>query len=336
MKLGYKDIANFSKTRPKEARVVLIYGPDTGLVKERATELAKSWVPDIHDPFSVSVLMGSAIDDDQARLSDEANAGSLMGGDRLIWIREAGNGIAPALKDYLKSGVNPSALLIIEAGNLTPKDALRKICEESAAAVALPCYVEDERDLATLIRAELDKHALKIAPDAVQFLANVIKGDRMRARMEIEKLSLYCHGKGTVNLEDAKISAGEIGTASLDDLVYAMSGGNKALCLNSLQKLLAEEVDPIKILRSLQYHVQKLLQVRAEIDEGAHIDNAIKSLQPPLFFKQADQFKAHVNRHNHAHLRKILLQLGELEARTKKTGAKTETLLAQFLLKAAA
>ena len=336
MKLGYNDIPHFTKTRPREARIVLIYGPDTGLVKERASMLAKLWVPDIHDPFSVSILMGAVIDDDPARLLDEANAGSLMGGDRLIWIKDAGNGMVPPLKDYLKSGVNPNALLIIEAGNLAPKDALRKICEEAAQAVALPCYVEDERDIASLIRLELEKNQLKIAADAVQFMAQAIKGDRMRARMEIEKLSLYCHGKGMVSVEDVKMSTGEAGTASLDDLVYALSAGNKFLCLSSLNRLLAEEVDPIKILRSLQYHVQKLLQVRALIDEGVNLDAALKTLQPPLFFKQADQFKAHVSRHNHAHLRKILLQLGELEARTKQTGARSETLLAHFLLKAAA
>lgn len=336
MKLGFRDIAPFLKTRPKDVRVVLIYGPDTGLVKERATDMAKLWVADIHDPFSVSVLNGDVFEDDAARLPDEANAQSLMGGDRLLWVKDAGNGMAPALKDYLKAGVNQSCLILLEAGNLAPKDALRKICEDAPLGAAVPCYVEDERDIATLIKSELAAQNLKIAPDAVQFLSQVIKGDRLRARMEIEKLTLYARGQDSVSIEDAKASAGEAGTSSLDDLVYAMSGGNRAACLQALNRLLAEEMDPIKILRSMQYHVNRLLLVRAQIDEGASMDAAVSKLQPPLFFKQADQFKAHAQRKSHADLRKIMVQLGDLEARTKQTGAKVDTLMAQFLLKIAA
>ncbi len=42
MKLGFRDIANFLKTRPKVARIILIYGPDSGLVKERAADWPKN------------------------------------------------------------------------------------------------------------------------------------------------------------------------------------------------------------------------------------------------------------------------------------------------------
>jgi DNA polymerase-3 subunit delta len=336
MKLPPKSINDFFKQRPAEARVLLIYGPDTGLVKERATAMAKLWAGDINDPFSVAVMVGDTIDNDPARLSDEANAQSLMGGDRLVWIKEAGNGITPPLKDYLKGSVNETTLIIIEGGDLKPKDALRKLCEDAPRAVAIPCYVEDERDIANLIRADLTGAGFKIAPDAVQFLAGVIKGDRARARMEIEKLALYAHGNDNITLEDAKASTGDMGSASLDDLVYSMTGGNRVLCLQSLGRLLAEDVDPIKILRSMQYHLHRMLQVRAALDEGVSMDQAIGALQPPLFFKQADQFRAHVMRHTHKNLRTNLLRLGDLESRTKQTGAKVDTLISQFILKIAA
>ena len=336
MKIAPKAIAEFLKSRPAEARVILIYGPDTGLVKERATIIAKSWVNDINDPFAVAVLVGNVIDDDPARLSDEANAQSLMGGDRLVWIKEAGNGMAPPLKDYLKGNINETTLILIESGDLKPKDALRKLCEEAPRAAALPCYIEDERDIANLIRGDLTSHGFRIAPDAVQFLAGVIKGDRARARMEIEKLALYAHGNDNISIDDAKASAGDMGSSSLDDLVYSMTGGHRVQCLQALQRLLAEDVDPIKILRSMQYHLHRMLQVRAALDEGASMDQALATLQPPLFFKQADQFRAHVGRFTHKQLRTNLLRLGDLESRTKQTGAKVDTLMAQFILKIAA
>ena len=38
---------------PKGLTVALVYGPDAGLVQERAEKLLKSVVPDLTDPFNV-------------------------------------------------------------------------------------------------------------------------------------------------------------------------------------------------------------------------------------------------------------------------------------------
>src|SRR5690606_35109158 len=133
---------------------VLVYGPDNGLMRERAKLIAQSAVPDLNDPFNAVTLTSDIIAEDPARLSDEANAMSMMGGKRLIRIEDATDKITTYVKQYLENP-NPEALVVLEAGGLTTKSSLRILCEKAKNAAALPCYVEDERDIARLIRDTL-------------------------------------------------------------------------------------------------------------------------------------------------------------------------------------
>lgn len=336
MKLQTKQIDGFLKAPPKDIRAVLVYGPDSGLVKERAKALCLTQVSDINDPFNAAHLNGDIIDNDPARLSDEANAGSLMGGKRLLRITDAGNEVAAPLKAWLKNNPSPDTLVIIEAGDLKPKDALRKLCEAEGNAAALPCYVEDERALAVLIKDALRETNLSISADAVTYLASAVKGDRARARMEIEKLSLYMGKERNVSLTDVQQSCGDIGLYSLDDLAYAFTGGNRELAMRSARTLMEEGSEPIVILRTLQNHIQRFHLVKSLMetyDQSA--DEAMKSLQPPVFFKTADMFRAQLNRWPSRKSRVVLAKLADVEARTKQTGTPVETLLNQLILSAA-
>ncbi len=348
MKLAFRDIEPFLKKLNPAMRAVLVYGPDSGLVQERAAILAKQVVADLDDPFNAAHLTGDVIAADEARLADEANAQSLMGGKRLVRITSAGNELAVPLKAYLKGTPNPECVLIIEAGDLRPKDALRKVCEEAPMAAALPCYIEDERALSGLVRDMLRAEGYQIQTDAAAWFAAAIKGDRMRARMEIEKLLLYM-GAGlpphaaagpqqkTVTLEDVKNSSGDAGTQNIDDLVYAALDGKTQQSLHSFSRLIAEGTPEMVLIRSLQNHVLRLHAVKALMEQhGEPIETAIKSLQPPVFFKQEDQFKAQLRKFSLPRLREILFEINALEASVKQTGPRPETLIGSFLLKTAA
>ena len=85
-------------------------------------------------------LPGDVVKEDPARLFDEANAISMMGGMRLLRVEQAGDFLTTALKDYL-AAPNDQAIVILEAESLGPRSSLRKLCEaeDNAAAVPLLC-----------------------------------------------------------------------------------------------------------------------------------------------------------------------------------------------------
>ncbi len=332
MKLAYRDIEPFIKNPNPAARVILVYGPDNGLMKERAKTMGASVVQDLNDPFNVVTLSTDILNEDPARLSDEAGAISMMGGDRLIRIEDAGDKITQLIKNYLETP-SESALIILEAGELSPRSSLRKLCESAKNAAAVPCYVEDERDLSRLIRETLQNENIGADQDAVSWLAANISGDRQKARNELEKLITYKgQDKTPVTIDDVRACCGEAGALALDDLVYATAGHNTPAALKTFNKLMEEGVSFVVILRSLQTHFRKLHLTKVKIENGASAESAMKSLSPPIFFKQQNAFKTQTQRWSTNGIFKVLQKLTDLEAQCKQTGAPVETLCSQAVL----
>lgn len=332
MKLSWKEIEPFVKNPSHKARAILIYGPDDGLMRERAATIGRSVVSDLNDPFNVTVLSGDILNDDPARLNDEAKAMSMMGGARLIRIEGANDKLTVLLKDYL---ADPSTenLVILEAGELGPKSSLRMLFEKSPNAAALPCYVDDERAVSGLIKQTLSESGYAIQGDANAWLAQNIAGDRKRARSEIDKLIIYMGDiSKTVTLNDVMAACGEAGDQSLDDLLYAIGAGKTDAALRAYNKLLGEGAAIVTILRTLQNHFRRLHYTKSLMKEGLGADEAMKKLQPPIFFKNADPFKAQLRKWNEDRLLSILSRLSQVEAQTKQTGAPVETLGAQVVL----
>jgi DNA polymerase-3 subunit delta len=342
MKLTSRQIDSFIKTPDKAVRAILVYGPDHGLVKERAKSLALTIVSDINDPFNVSHLTGEIFEKDVSRFLDEVNAQSLMGGQRIVRITDLHDKsnekkLTALLKDWLKTSPNDNTLVVIEAGELGKSDTLRKLCEDQPNAAAIPCYLADDRDLAQAIRQMISKQDKSIDNDAILFLQQTLKGDRSILLAEIEKLCLYVgYSQTNITLADAQANSGDTGETNLDDLIYAVFEKNAHKALSTYRKLVSEGIEQIIIQRSLQNHVRRLHQVKINIEEnGLSYETASKKLYPPVFYKFEDSFRGQVQKFSSAYLRKLLVRLNELEAESKKTGNPSITVLSDALLKLA-
>jgi DNA polymerase-3 subunit delta len=337
MKLQTRQIDGFLKSPDKSARAILVYGPDQGLVKERAKIISLTIVTDLNDPFNAAHLTGELIEADPSRFFDEVNALSLMGGARLIRVTDVDNKFAVHLKDWLKSNPSDGAVVVIEAGGLGPRDALRKHCEEAPNAVALPCYIPDERDMANFIRDQIRERGKSIDNDAIAWLSRALKGDRDIVRMEIEKCCLYVGlNQNMITLADVQASCGENGDQGLDDLIDATFSRDPLRALGTFRRIMDEGTDIIVVERSLQNHIRRLHQVKIDIEEnGQSIELAMKKLQPPVFFKQEEKFRSQINKFSSPYLRRLLARLSEIEAETKRTGTPSKTLMSDALLKLA-
>src|SRR6188508_692278 len=137
--------------RPDAARaVVLVFGPDAGLVSERVDAIIRASIDDANDPFSLVRLDGDTLASDPARLIDEATTVPLFGGRRAIRVRAGSRNIVPAVEGVLAAPLR-DCRVVIEAGDLKRNAALRTVCERAKGAVAIPCYADGDRDVGRLI-----------------------------------------------------------------------------------------------------------------------------------------------------------------------------------------
>ena len=251
------------------ARVLVIFGPDQGLVSERAAKAAKrSGVP-LDDPFAVTQLSVSEIQADPGRLADEVNSIGLFGGEKLVWVKGAAN--EKQLVDslaHLDETPPESSFVIIEAGDLKKNASLRKVAAASRNMTAVPCYADDARALNGLIDEILQRHDLKISQPARTYLLEQLGGDRLASRNEIEKLALYCHNESVIEHHHVSEIIGDASSISLDDAVNAIFSGNKPGFLHASKKITSSKTPIFLLLQAVLRQFQTIDMLKAEMEDS--------------------------------------------------------------------
>ncbi len=325
----------FARKPDAKLRAVLVYGPDAGLVRERAEALVKSAAGSLDDPFRTREISAAELKDDPTVLRDEASALSLTGGRRAVRLRNIGDASAGVFEDWLADSETANALVIVEAGNLAPRSSLRVLFEEHPAAAAIPCYLDDESTLGDVIEQSLRRHDLTIAPDALEFLIGQLGGDRMVTRSELDKLALYMAERKTVTLEDAEACIGDSAERTVEDVVSAAAAGDQALLDRAYARALREGANPIQILRLSQRHFERLHFVAGKTAGGGNLEAAMKALRPPVFFKAVPAFKMALRQWPAAKIGSALDLLLKAEMDCKTTGMPAELICGRVLMQLA-
>ncbi len=338
-------VTGFLRNPSPMARAVLVFGRDEGMVREYVETLMNTVVEDRRDPFRVADIRADSLKDDRARLADEAAAISMTGGRRVIRVRAATNAHTGLFVDFL---ANPpgDALVVVEGGDLAKSSALRKAFEEADYGAVLPCYSDEGVDLEHMIVDHLrERHGLRADSGAVSFLAERLGSDRMLTRQELDKLALYM-GPGhpgtngtseskTITVEDAQEAVGDSAAVQLDQIVFAAAGGELPILDRALARHLNAGESPIPVLRALSRHLERLQLVRAATDNGQPLNGVLKTLRPPVFFKQEKAFTRQARLWSGELLKTALQITLDAELDCKTTGLPAETVCGRALLRIA-
>ena len=316
MKVAPAHAEKFVQNLPAPTRAVLLYGPDQGMVRERADILITNCAGDRRDPFRVVDLTADELKADPARLADESAAFSMTGGRRAIYIEGAGDNLTVVCQGVLATATC-DALIVLQAGDLRPKSSLRRLFEKGAGTAAIACYPDTEGTLARLIETELGAHDITIDSEATSFLASHLGADRQLVRQEVQKLALYAGDGEHLTKSDIRACIGASADFALDDIVYAAADGDQRATDVALQHAWQADAAPVTVVRALQRHVQRLATVATRIAAGTESRQAMQSLRPPVFWKQEQRFLAQARSWPPRNLADALARLIDAEVELK-------------------
>ena len=331
MKLPAARIAAFLQRPDHAIRAVLLYGPDTGLVRERADTLARTVCSDLRDPFRVADLTGSALAADPARLADEAAQMSLIGGRRVIRVHDAADRLAGLFAGFLTTAPG-DGFIVVEAGDLPGSSALRRVFDTSPRAAAIGCYLDTPRDRAAVIRDTLRAHRITASGEATQYLIERLGADRLLTRAELEKLALYAGEGGHVELDDARLSIGDSAALETDDAVMAAVEGDATRLDRVLDRVFQEGESPVTVVRAMLRHLHRLHVLAARLASGATVAEVVRTARPPIFYRQEDNFKRQLALWSEVGLRAQLDRIAQAELHMKLTGLPAETVCREAML----
>jgi DNA polymerase III subunit delta len=311
--------------------IVLVFGPDAGLVRERVDALVRASVDDPSDPFTLARIEGDELAGNPARLVEEAHTVPLFGGRRAVLVKAGTRNIASAVETVI-AAQSAECRIIIEAGNLGKSAPLRSLCEKAKVAAALPCYADNERTLAQLIDEEMRVAGLSIAPDARSTLVTLLGGDRLASRNEIRKLALYAQGQKIVELADVMAVAADASEIVLDEVVDAVFAGRTAEVDSEFAKARASGSSPAAIISAAIRQVANLHKMKLAIERGDSIEFTMKRAAPPVHFSRERQVGEALRTWTPVRLLRAMEQLAEASLDMRRNAPLAEAIAQRTLL----
>ncbi|MDB5477967.1 MAG: holA [Alphaproteobacteria bacterium] len=327
------DPLQYCRAVPKTMRGVLLYGPNEVLIDEAVRILQKTQLPDGEkNDFSITVITHDMLKQNPAILAEEYASFGFFASEKIIHLRDADDVFVKPIQEAL-SAPGAGHFLIVEAGELTPKSALRAWGEKAPDIATLACYALEGATLQRFVQAQFQQQNARISNDATAMLIDRLGNDVGPLKNIIAQLVDYAGGEAPV------IQAGHVEALladqvelELDSVVQAIASGLMPQLDRALHNLAASGTSMIAVLRACQNYFYRLRIVQAAVKNGESQEGAMARLRPPVFFKLKQSFSRHLRDWSMARIDRALALLLDLEAQCKKTGTPEVLLVQQRLI----
>ena len=302
---------------PDQYDAYLIYGPDEGLVAERASLLSKSLASKAGSQTEQIKLLDEDLATNPDRLSLDLKTISMFG-ERKIIRASAGKSFPIAEFETLSKTPPFEADLIIEAGDLKKTAKLRKLFENAKNLAAIACYKDSTTSLNELIDDVLSENDLTIDQATKSLLTARLGADRALSRKELEKLALYAHGQDKITEETIDAILGDMSEITLDAIIKDTLLGAPKPALNQLRRTIAQGTNPTPIFLALLRQLQQLHKGALAVAAGQTIHAVAKAQRPPLYFERRDNFVKQLNLWQEDHLARAITKTETTMASARK------------------
>lgn len=321
---------SFLKSLDQRITALLYYGGDAGLVSERAARAAKALAARESPPGEIVRLDDADLETDADRLAVELQTVAMFGGRKIVRAT-AGRRINAAYIAPLLEPGRMAGLLVVEAGNLKPDEGMRPLFEKSSLAAAIACFPDQEQDLAAMVREVLDQQKLKLTAEARELLLQRLGADRALSRAEVEKLALYAMGRPEITVDDVDAIVGDASEQALDRVVAAAFAGRASVAVRELDRALAAGESPQGVVSATLRHAIVLHRLKAQIDAGRSLDDALRQIRPPVHFKVRDRLTAEARRWTLERAASAVSRIASVQG-TSRLNAPLEATLVERLL----
>jgi DNA polymerase-3 subunit delta len=316
------EVERFVKRPDFDAGILLVYGPDTGLVRETAQRLIQHYTRADGNGGLVT-LDGGDLDGDPGRLLVEARTSSLFGEKRVLRVRGPGKSVVTPLAELAD---DPSdAIVVLEAGNLPPRDPMRALVEGSRNGRALPCYADSDETIVRLINETFAAAGIRADPDVAATLRDQLGNDREVTRRELDKLTLYAAESKVLTRDDVLTLCADNASLVLDEIADAIGTGHPEKLDIALSRALAAAVNTQQVLSSVTQHFAQLRRWRTVVDAGTSPRDVLAGARPKPHFSRAASMEQQLRLWSDAALATALERLHQATADSRRNYGRAET-----------
>jgi DNA polymerase-3 subunit delta len=271
-------------------------------------------------------MSGPDLRKDPAILNDAIKAQGFFPGHRVAFVEEATDGLSKVIDAALGDWQAGDAQVVVTAGQLTAKSALRKVFEAHRNAVSIGIYDEppsrDEIEQ-TLRDAGLEIQSRDVMDALFVLAASLEPGD---FRQTMEKVSLYKRGDPSgVSVADIMANAPQSAEVDIDDVLEVVATGQADKLGPVLRDLYAQGVAPVTLCIGAMRHFRQLHTVAS--DPGG-----VGALRPPVFGPRRDKLVRQASNWGRDRLERALTALTDTDLQMRSSGATPDRALMERAL----
>ena len=247
MKLSAREASGYFAKPDMGKTGLLIFGPDAMRIALKRQQVIAALIgPNGEEEMRLTRLPAADLRKDPAALIDAMTAQSFFPGPRVAFVEDATDTTAKTITLALEDWRAGDAQIIVTAGQLTARSALRKVFEGHSNAFAVGIYddppsrAEIEAELA---RANINTSERDVMEDLTALSRDLDPGD---FRQTLEKLSLYkLNDPSPLSSEDIANCAPTSTEAGLDDVINIVAEARSGEIGPVMRKLQAQGVQPV-------------------------------------------------------------------------------------------
>ncbi len=305
-------------------KLILFYGKNEGLKKQAIKTLNKNNI-------KVETYEEKEIFDQLDTFTENLLSKSLFEEKKLILIIRATDRILKIIDTLNEKNISDVNVLI-NAGNLDKKSKLRNTFEKDKNYICVAFYPDNEQTLSKITYNFLKEKNLSLSQSNINLIINKCNGDREILVNELTKIENYSKNGKMINNENINKLVNLTENYSINELIDNCLAKNKKKVINILNENNFTSEDCIQITRTFLIKSKRILHLSKEFEKNKNIELTISSARPPIFWKDKEIVKRHINNWNEKKIKKLIYSLGELELVIKKNFSNSVNFITDFIL----
>ena len=258
-------------------------------------------------------------------------SGSLFSQQKIITIYETTDKIIDIVKETYKK-YSEDIYLIFFSNALDKKSKIRNFFEKENKLTCVACYLDNEKDLATITQLELKKNNINLSRESINLLIEKSNSDRDNIRNEIEKIAAYSLDKEKIELDEVKSLINFSGDYKSDIFVNECLCGNITQYKKIISELYVNTINQILLLRILSNKIHRLLKIKEQQNESHNIDLLLNACKPPIFWKEKPVVKKQLTIWKVEDLKEIIPGINSTEILCKKNPNVSNSIFLNFFM----
>ena len=315
----------FNKVKLSTNKFFLLYGENSGFKDEIIKKIEKNFTNNIFRYDEKEIL------ENKENFLNGILSKSLFENEKLIIVSRTTDKIKTLIEEIIEKNVKDITLIFI-ANLLDKKSKLRNLFEKGKKIICIAFYPDTHQTLNIIADNYFKNKKISISQEMLNLLIERSRESRQSLYNELNKIDNYCKNNNKISSEALiKLTnlAENYHVSELTDICLSKNTRRTAKILN--ENILSVE-DTMLIMRTFLSKTKRLLKIQEEINKNKSIEIAIKDFKPPIFWKDKDAVKKQITKWTLPDLKKLIMEINDIELLLKKNSANSINILSDFIL----